>query len=46
MMSDAIAVFAWVAVWAVALAWAHLSGATAARRAAARRCPGLKLWHR
>ena len=39
---DAVLFIAWALAWVVALAWAHRSGINAAKRASARRCPGVK----
>ena len=44
-MFDALAVIGWAALWVAGIALAHFAGASEARRAGARRCPGLKLWN-
>ena len=44
-MFNACLIVGWAALWVAGIALAHFAGASEARRAGARRCPGLKLWN-
>ena len=45
-MFDALVIVCWAALWVAGIALAHFAGVREARRAGARRCRGVNLWHK